>query len=167
MKRSKFKHIFSGWCAEKGIVLNKPKGYRGDFSWERYLEETRSKAVPNWAFKSSKHESTQFKKGMKLEVVDKWNPIFVRVATVTDVAMRQIKVHFDGWPHDSFDFWIEDDSPNLHPTNWCNKTGHPLMPPLSKKFFFCTHGQKSSIYPEIHIFKTSFLTKFIFSKYHF
>ena len=73
---------------------------------------------------------------MKLEVVDKWNPIFVRVATVTDVAMRQIKVHFDGWPHDSFDFWIEDDSPNLHPTNWCNKTGHPLMPPLSKKFFF-------------------------------
>ena len=133
-----------GWCAERGVVLNKPKGYRGDFTWERYLEETRSKSVPNWAFKSTKHETTYFKKGMKLEVVDKWNPIFVRVATITDVAMRQVKVHFDGWPHDSFDFWIEDDSPNLHPTNWCSKTGHPLLSPLSMYFKRILHYLKKS-----------------------
>ena len=45
-----------------------------------------------------------------------------------------------------------------------------------KKFYinmllFCeienTLGQKSSIYPNIHIFKISFLTKFTFSKSHF
>ena len=47
---------FSGWCAERRFVLNGPKGYRGDFSWERYLEETRSKAVSNWAFKTPKNE---------------------------------------------------------------------------------------------------------------
>ena len=108
------------------------KGYRGDFSWERYLEETRSKAVPGWAFKTPKNEQSLFKKGMKLEVVDKWNPIFVRVATVVDVVFHQIKIHFDGWPHDKFDFWVEDDSPDLHPTSWCSKTGHPLMSPLSE-----------------------------------
>ena len=29
---------------------------------------------------------------MKLEVIDKWNPIFCRVATVVDIAFHQIKV---------------------------------------------------------------------------
>ena len=123
-----------GWCAENGIVLNKPKGYRGEFYWERYLEETRSKAVPSWAFnKTTKHpEVSQFRKGMKLEVVDKWNPVFVRVATISDVVNRQIKIQFDGWPKDTFAFWSEDESPDLHPVSWCSKTGHPLMPPLSE-----------------------------------
>ncbi len=114
-----------------GIVLNKPKGYRGEFSWERYLEETRSKAVPNWAFKPPKSDVSLFRKGMKLEVVDKRNPIFVRVSTVVDVLNHQIKVHFDGWP-DEYDFWVEDDSTDfLHPMMWCAKTDHNLMPPLS------------------------------------
>ena len=127
-----FVYNFSGWCAERRVVLNKPKGYRGEFSWDRYLEETRSKAVSNWAFKTPKNEVSHFKKGMKLEVIDKWNPIFCRVATVVDVAFHQIKIHFDGWPLDTFDFWTEDYSPDIHPVSWCAKTGHPLMPPLSK-----------------------------------
>ena len=63
---SKFLFFFSGWCAERRFVLNGPKGYRGDFSWERYLEETRSKAVSNWAFKTPKNEVTLFKKGKKI-----------------------------------------------------------------------------------------------------
>ena len=128
---------FLGWCAERRVVLNKPKGYRGEFSWDRYLEETRSKAVSNWAFKTPKNEVSHFKKGMKLEAIDKWNPIFCRVATVVDVAFHQIKIHFDGWPLDSFDFWTEDYSPDIHPVSWCAKTDHPLMPPLSK-FNFLT-----------------------------
>ena len=35
---------------------------------------------------------TAFKKGMKVEVVDRRNPILVRVATIADVLLRQIKV---------------------------------------------------------------------------
>lgn len=91
-----FPCFFKGWCSENGIVLNKPKGYRGEFAWERYLEETRSKPVPQWAFKNTKNDSSQFRKGMKIEVVDRWNPVFVRVATISDVANRQVKIHFDG-----------------------------------------------------------------------
>ena len=133
---------FSGWCAERRVVLNKPKGYRGEFSWDRYLEETRSKAVSNWAFKTPKNEVSHFKKGMKLEAIDKWNPIFCRVATVVDVAFHQIKIHFDGWPLDSFDFWTEDYSPDIHPVSWCAKTDHPLMPPLSKfNFLTISHAR--------------------------
>ena len=54
-----------------------------------------------------------------------------RVCTVSEVSGRQLKVHYDGWP-DEYDWWFDDDSPDIHPTSWCNKTGHPLMPPLSK-----------------------------------
>jgi hypothetical protein len=110
--------------------------FRGEFSWDKYLEETRSKSVPNWAFKPPKNEVSLFRKGMKLEVVDKWNPIFVRVASIVDVLMHQVKVHFDGWPNESYDFWAEDDSMELHPITWCSKTFHALMPPLSKH---CLH----------------------------
>ena len=130
-----FQWFFLGWCSENGIVLNKPKGYRGEFFWDRYLEETRSKPVPQWAFKNTKNDSSQFRKGMKIEAVDRWNPVFVRVATICDVVNRQVKVHFDGWPPDTFDFWTEDDSPDLHPVSWSIKTGHSLLPPLSKFFF--------------------------------
>ena len=54
-----------------------------------------------------------------------------RVCTVSEVSGRQLKVHYDGWP-DEYDWWFDDDSPDIHPTSWCSKTGHPLMPPLSK-----------------------------------
>ena len=90
--------------------------------------------MPQWAFKNTKNDSSQFRKGMKIEAVDRWNPVFVRVATISDVVNRQVKVHFDGWPQDTFDFWTEDDSPDLHPVSWCIKTGHSLIPPLSKFF---------------------------------
>lgn len=41
-----------------------------------------------------------------------------------------MKIHFDGWSSD-FDFWTDDDWPDLHPPGWCQKTGHPLQPPLT------------------------------------
>ena len=41
-----------------------------------------------------------------------------------------MKIHFDGWSND-FDFWTDDDWPDLHPPGWCQKSGHPLQPPLS------------------------------------
>ena len=68
-------------------------GYRGDFKWEKYLEETRCRAVPAWAFRSQKTSSTSlFRKGMKLEAVDRRNTILIRVATVADVVYRQLRV---------------------------------------------------------------------------
>jgi len=40
-----------------------------------------------------------------------------------------LKIHFDGWSSD-FDFWTDDDWPDLHPVAWSHKSGHPLQPPL-------------------------------------
>uniref|UniRef100_M3XK70 L3MBTL histone methyl-lysine binding protein 3 n=2 Tax=Latimeria chalumnae TaxID=7897 RepID=M3XK70_LATCH len=67
---------------------------------------------------------------MKLEVVDKRNPVLIRVATIVDTEDHRIKIHFDGWNKD-YDYWIDADSPDLHPAGWCAKTGYPLQPPIS------------------------------------
>uniref|UniRef100_A0A8C5ZVH5 L3MBTL histone methyl-lysine binding protein 3 n=1 Tax=Marmota marmota marmota TaxID=9994 RepID=A0A8C5ZVH5_MARMA len=119
-----------GWCKEHRRTLITPPGYPNvkHFSWDKYLEETNSLPAPARAFKVKPPHG--FQKKMKLEVVDKRNPMFIRVATVADTDDHRIKVHFDGW-NGCYDYWIDADSPDIHPVGWCSKTGHPLQPPLS------------------------------------
>lgn len=45
-----------------------------------------------------------FRIGMKLEAIDKKNPSFICVATVTDMVDSRFLVHFDNWD-ESYDFW--------------------------------------------------------------
>ncbi|XP_040588835.1 lethal(3)malignant brain tumor-like protein 1 isoform X2 [Mesocricetus auratus] len=118
-----------GWCQKQGKPLTPPQDYPDpdSFCWEKYLEETRTSAVPTWAFKVRPPHS--FLVNMKLEAVDRRNPALIRVASVEDVEDHRIKLHFDGWSH-SCDFWIDADHPDIHPAGWCSKTGHPLEPPL-------------------------------------
>ena len=84
-----------GWELSDGSPCISPSflipGYHRLFSWPTYLAETGSRAVPASAFKAVPFHSA-FKKGMKVEVVDRRNPILVRVATIADVLLRQIKV---------------------------------------------------------------------------
>ena len=68
---------------------------------------------------------------MRVELVDKRNPILCRVATISDVHSHELLVHFDGWS-EAYDYWIDDDYTDIHPPGWCMKTGHPLQPPISK-----------------------------------
>ncbi|XP_055982138.1 lethal(3)malignant brain tumor-like protein 3 isoform X2 [Sorex fumeus] len=119
-----------GWCKEHRRTLITPPGYPNvkHFSWDKYLEETNSLPAPARAFKVKPPHG--FQKKMKLEVIDKRNPMFIRVATVTETDDHRIKVHFDGW-NSCYDYWIDADSPDIHPVGWCSKTGHPLQPPLS------------------------------------
>ena len=72
-----------------------------------------------------------FRIGQKLEAVDKRNPSLVRAATVSGVEEYRVRVHYDGWD-DIYDDWFDADSYDLHPVEWCSKTGHPLETPLSK-----------------------------------
>lgn len=68
---------------------------------------------------------------MRLEAVDKRVPQLVRVACVVEVKQHRLRVAFDGWP-DRYSYWVDEDNPDIHPVGWCQKTGHPLEPPLSK-----------------------------------
>ena len=130
-----------GWSQEHGQTLTPPCDYDSssesggqegpsggqEFSWDRYLVKTGASAVPPRAFKP--RSPIGFKTGMKLECVDPRNPQLIRVATVAGVKGYRIKIHFDGWSSE-YDFWTDDDWPDLHPPGWCQKTGHPLQPPL-------------------------------------
>ena len=40
------------------------------------------------------------------------------VATVEQVVGRLLRLHFDGW-EDTFDQWVDCESPDLYPVGWC------------------------------------------------
>uniref|UniRef100_A0A8C4RZQ5 L3MBTL histone methyl-lysine binding protein 4 n=1 Tax=Erpetoichthys calabaricus TaxID=27687 RepID=A0A8C4RZQ5_ERPCA len=117
-----------GWCQKNGRPLTAPQGHPRPerFLWEEYLQETNTAAVPG----SKKRHG--FTSKLKLEAVDKRNPMLIRVATIVDVDDYRLKIHFDGWSS-KYDYWIDSDTPDIHPAGWCQRTGHPLEPPLHLK----------------------------------
>ncbi|KAL4616877.1 lethal(3)malignant brain tumor-like protein 4 isoform X2 [Arapaima gigas] len=129
-----------GWCQDHGRPLTAPQGHPNPeyFSWEEYLEETKSSAVPAQAF--SMRAPHRFQINMKLETVDRRNPMLIRVATIVDTEDYRVKIHFDGW-HEKFDFWVDSDHPDLHPVSWCARTGHPLESPLRPTALKSSTGQ--------------------------
>ncbi|KAK6474192.1 lethal(3)malignant brain tumor-like protein 4 isoform X1 [Huso huso] len=118
-----------GFCQEMGLTLTAPAEYKHpkSFSWEKYLEETGSQAAPARAFKQRPPHG--FQENMKLEAVDKRNPMLIRVSTIAATEEHRLKIHFDGWSQE-YDYWVDADSPDIHPVGWCAKTGHPLQNPL-------------------------------------
>lgn len=129
-----------GYCQESGIPLTTPPDYKDHttFSWDKYLEETNSLAAPARAFKL--RPAHGFQLNTKLEAVDKRNPMLIRVSTIVDKDDHRIKLHFDGW-HPNYDYWVDADSPDIHPGGWCAKTGHPLQLPPSPPDFVIPPGQ--------------------------
>lgn len=117
-----------GWCQDHGRPLTAPQGHPNPehFIWEDYMSDSGASAAPAQAF--SERSAHGFHSLQKLEVVDRRNPMLIRVATVTDTEDHRVKIHFDGW-HEKFDFWVDSDLPDLHPMGWCSRTGHPLEPP--------------------------------------
>jgi len=65
---------------------------------------------------------------MKLEAKDRMNPSLICVATVTEVKKKEILIHFDGW-RNTYDYWCDPTSTDIHPRGWCKRNGHSLQPP--------------------------------------
>lgn len=99
------------------------------FSWDEYLKETKSVAAPSRAFKQ--RPPSGFRVGMRLECVDRHVPSLIRVAHITAVKGHKVRILFDGWSRD-YSYWVDDDSPDIHPVGWCQKTGHHIIPPLGE-----------------------------------
>ncbi|XP_077495310.1 lethal (3) malignant brain tumor isoform X3 [Amblyomma americanum] len=118
------------WSREHGETLMTPAtGWKGPFSWERYLSEHRAQGVPARALRP-RSGPQGFQVGHRLEVVDPRHRRFVRVTSVAALRPRGLLVHFDGWPPER-NFFLDCDSPDMHPVGWCTRTGHPLEPPGS------------------------------------
>lgn len=47
------------------------------------------------------------------------------------VCGYRLRLHFDGYS-ECHDFWVNANSPDIHPAGWFEKTGHKLQPPKGK-----------------------------------
>lgn len=73
-------------------------------------------------------ERNLFKKGDKLEAVDRHNAQLICPATIGEVSGLHVLVSFDGWSG-NFDYWTRYDSRDLFPCGWCKLAGHALQSP--------------------------------------
>lgn len=48
------------------------------------------------------------------------------------VCGYRMRLHFDGYS-ECHDFWLNADSPDIHPAGWFEETGHKLQPPKGKE----------------------------------
>ena len=64
---------------------------------------------------------------MKLEAVDKENPVNICVCTVTRVINNHLWLNIDGDTRSDQIFHV--DSPDMFPVGWCETTGHELQWP--------------------------------------
>uniref|UniRef100_A0A182PIV4 SAM domain-containing protein n=1 Tax=Anopheles epiroticus TaxID=199890 RepID=A0A182PIV4_9DIPT len=120
------------WHVNNKVKITAPPDWNRPFDWAKYIKSrirNNSSAVgaaEKNLFKT--RPPVAFKLGHRLEVVDRKQKKLIRPATVVGVDGYELQLCFDGWPR-SYSFWIEDDSPELHPINWCQRTNHPMEPP--------------------------------------
>lgn len=127
-----------GWCAKTNRVLQPPKGMNMlSFNWPAYLSITKSLPALRSLFThlNSSSKRNPFKVGMRLEAIDLKNTGKICVATVADVLDNRILIHFDGWD-ESYDYWIDINSPYIHPINWHKQNGLELIPPPDWEEYF-------------------------------
>ncbi|XP_022350116.1 lethal(3)malignant brain tumor-like protein 1 [Enhydra lutris kenyoni] len=105
------------------------------WSWESYLEEQKAVTAPVSLFQDYQavtHNKNGFRPGMKLEGIDPQHPSMYFILTVAEVCGYRLRLHFDGYS-ECHDFWINANSPDIHPAGWFEKTGHKLQPPKGYK----------------------------------
>nr|XP_045741741.1 lethal(3)malignant brain tumor-like protein 1 isoform X2 [Mirounga angustirostris] len=105
------------------------------WSWESYLEEQKAVTAPASLFQDYQavtHNKNGFRPGMKLEGIDPQHPSMYFILTVAEVCGYRLRLHFDGYS-ECHDFWINANSPDIHPAGWFEKTGHKLQPPKGYK----------------------------------
>ncbi|KAH0619075.1 hypothetical protein JD844_018711 [Phrynosoma platyrhinos] len=119
------------WNASQLVSSDKTEGW----TWASYLEEQKATAAPLNLFQEHQlvgHHKNGFKVGMKLEGIDPQHPSMYFILTVAEVCGYRMRLHFDGYS-ECHDFWLNANSPNIHPAGWFEKTGHKLQPPKGYK----------------------------------
>ncbi|XP_041526514.1 lethal(3)malignant brain tumor-like protein 1 isoform X1 [Microtus oregoni] len=119
------------WSRGQLVSEEKKEGW----SWESYLEEQKAVTAPVSLFQDSQAVAPNkngFKLGMKLEGIDPQHPSMYFILTVAEVCGYRLRLHFDGYS-ECHDFWVNANSPDIHPAGWFEKTGHKLQPPKGYK----------------------------------
>jgi len=104
------------------------------FDWAEYLKTCNAIESPADFLLHKTRKPYQFEPGMKLEVVDKVNPQLIRPATILCRNEYKIQVIFDGFDI-NYAYWLDDDSVDIHPINYCKLTEHPIEHPAGANKF--------------------------------
>ncbi|XP_049635137.1 lethal(3)malignant brain tumor-like protein 1 isoform X1 [Suncus etruscus] len=121
----------SEWSSSQPALNEK----KDDWSWESYLEEQKAITAPVSLFHDCQlapQNKNGFRLGMKLEGIDPQHPSMYFILTVAEVCGYRLRLHFDGYS-ECHDFWVNANSPDIHPAGWFEKTGHRLQPPKGYK----------------------------------
>ncbi|KAH8356054.1 hypothetical protein KR200_008884 [Drosophila serrata] len=115
-----------GWHENRQQLIVPPDFKTTVFSWPDYIADVGGVAAPKHLFQP--RQPMEYQSRMKLEVVDQRNPCLIRPATIVTRKGYRVQIHLDCWPSEYY-FWLEDDSPDLHPIGWCEATSHDLETP--------------------------------------
>ncbi|XP_050744496.1 lethal(3)malignant brain tumor-like protein 3 isoform X2 [Drosophila biarmipes] len=115
-----------GWHEGRQQLIVPPERQKSAFNWDDYISEVGGTAASKELF--NPRQPMEYQARMKLEVVDQRNPCLIRPATVVTRKGYRVQLHLDCWPTEYY-FWLEDDSPDLHPIGWCEATSHDLETP--------------------------------------
>ncbi|XP_058535461.1 lethal(3)malignant brain tumor-like protein 1 isoform X2 [Ochotona princeps] len=123
------------WSSSQPGVAASSGEKKEEWTWESYLEEQKAVTAPVSLFQDSQTvpaNKNGFKMGMKLEGIDPQHPSMYFILTVAEVCGYRLRLHFDGYS-ECHDFWVNANSPDIHPAGWFEKTGHKLQPPKGYK----------------------------------
>ncbi|XP_016987378.1 uncharacterized protein LOC108050281 [Drosophila rhopaloa] len=115
-----------GWHEGRQQLIVPPDYQKSEFNWPDYISKLGGTAASKELF--TPRQPMEYQARMKLEVVDQRNPSLIRPATVVTRKGYRVQLHLDCWPTEYY-FWLEDDSPDLHPIGWCEATSHELETP--------------------------------------
>lgn len=111
-------------CGDRVVDVARRTGFGPEV--EAIVERSKPKAVV-----APLPEPDALAVGMRLEAVDRKNPHLVCAATIAAIDPDRpdcLLVHFDGWS-DSYDYWADPSSDDLHPIGWCPRNGKDLQKP--------------------------------------
>lgn len=119
-----------GWSAQQRKHLMPPKAIIDRQSdWKTYLTKCLigANTLPhNFVEQIRECLKSNFRVGMKLEVVDKTRISSVRPATIHKIIGGRLHVIYDGLEDKDNGFWCHQQSNLIHPIGWAQLVGHEL-----------------------------------------
>ncbi|XP_064607601.1 MBT domain-containing protein 1-like isoform X2 [Liolophura sinensis] len=120
-----------GWCATIGKPLVPPQTIQHKYTdWKDFLVRrlTGARTLPSNFYHRviESINNHKFKKGIKVEVVDKMCVSAMRVAVVDEVIGGRLRLQYQEKAEENDDFWCHMRSSLLHPIGWSQHVGHIL-----------------------------------------
>jgi len=106
------------------LPFNVPTEIEGIFE----IDGTRDEVFENQPQFDKRGVPLEFKKGMKVEALDRSFKDIITVATIKEIDGNRVLLGFDGWP-DTYDYWLDKDDGDFQPPGTCMRANARLSPP--------------------------------------